>query len=236
MHYPDEQLLPISALQHLIFCPRQCALIHVERLWADNQWTAEGNVLHKKTHQASGKKYSSAGELVDGIRVARSLWLVSRRFGLIGQADVVEFDDDGRATPVEYKRGRPKKDDSDRIQLCAQAICLEEQLGQTIDHGALFYGTRRRRTEVPIDASLRSKTESTIAQLRAMIDHRETPSAERMPKCAKCSLVDLCMPSALRFKSSALRYKSGVAAWIERQHELAIASEGPQSDDQDFDL
>lgn len=228
MIFSDSELLPISALQHMIFCERQCALIHVERVWVDNQWTAEGNVLHKKTHEAFGQKYSSAGEMIDGVRVTRSLWLVSRRMGLIGQADVVEFDRCGRATPVEYKRGRPKKDASDRIQLCAQAICLEEQLDQTISRGFLFYGTRKRRTEVLFDESLRRLVRDTTQRLREMIDQQRTPAAARMPKCSKCSLQELCLPDLFRFKT-------GAASWNERQFAMVLNADGPTTDDNSND-
>lgn len=221
--YSDDELLPISALQHFVFCQRQCALIHIERLWADNRLTVEGNHLHRKTHEASGKKYGPRGEWIDGRRVVRNLWLVSRPLGLVGQADVVEFDQTGLATPVEYKRGRPKKNDSDRVQLCAQALCLEHQLGQSVTKGYFYYGTRKRRLEVILDDELRETTRQTIAQLRAMINARVTPTAPRMPKCAKCSLVELCLPNQHRLKS-------GAAAWNDRQWDAALERESPQTD------
>ncbi len=217
MSYADDELLPISALQHLVFCERQCALIHVERLWAENQLTVEGNILHKKAHDASH-------ETIRGVRVARGLWLVSRSLGLVGQADIVEFHPDGRVMPVEYKRGKPKKDSSDRIQLCAQSLCLEEQLGVTIDSAQLFYGQKKRRTEVAIDAGLRELTMAKIARLRQMIQFAETPPAVRLPKCDKCSLIELCLPDVNRFQT-------GAAAWNERQYAAVLCFEGPVSDD-----
>lgn len=217
MTYSDDELIPISALQHLVFCERQCALIHVERLWAENQLTVEGNLLHKKAHEASH-------ETIRGVRVVRGLWLVSRILGLVGQADIVEFHSSGHVVPVEYKRGKPKKDASDRIQLCAQALCLEEQLNVSIETAHLFYGQRKRRTEVPINTFLREATIGKIKRLRQMIQLAETPPAIRLPKCDKCSLIELCLPDGNRFRS-------GVAAWNDRQYVAILTSNGPESDD-----
>ncbi len=217
MSYSDDELLPISALQHLVFCERQCALIHVERLWAENQLTVEGNLLHKKAHEASH-------ETIRGVRVVRGLWLVSRILGLVGQADIVEFHSSGLVVPVEYKRGKPKKDASDRIQLCAQALCLEEQLCVSIETAHLFYGQKKRRTEVAIDASLREATLAKIKRLRQMIQFAETPPANRLPKCDKCSLIESCLPDGNRLRS-------GAAAWNDRQYAAILTSSGPESDD-----
>lgn len=214
--YSDDQLIPISALQHLIFCARQCALIHVERLWAENQFTVEGRHLHEKAH--SGKS-----ETANDIRIARGLWIKSNRLGITGQADVVEFHRDGRIVPVEYKRGKPKKDDSDRVQLCAQAMCLEDMKQTEIQSGNLFYGTRQRRTEVTFDQNLRQSTVKRIDQLRHLIDNRITPSAVRAPKCDKCSLLELCMPEAMRFQT-------GAQAWNDRQFAAIESMETPNTD------
>ena len=214
--FTDEQLLPISALQHLIFCERQCALIHVERLWAENVLTVEGKHLHEKAHDGSR-------ELIDGVRVARSLWLKSNALGMIGQADVVEFHTDGQVVPVEYKRGKPKKDDSDRVQICTQAMCLEEMLDTTIKSGQLFYGKQKRRTVVEFDNTLREKTRTTVARLREMIDNRETPTATRQPKCDNCSLIELCIPDAMRLSR-------GTATWTDRQFQLTQTMEYPETD------
>ena len=214
--YSDNELLPISALQHLIFCERQCALIHVEQLWAENVLTVEGRQLHDKAHD--GKSETAAD-----VRIARGLWLRSASLGLIGQADIVEFHTNGTVLPVEYKRGKPKRDDSDRVQICAQALCLEEMLGVQIETGQLFYGTRQRRTEVKIDEELRQLTRSKIHRLREMIAARETPTATRMPKCEKCSLLELCMPDAQRFRR-------GVTEWNERQYIGMNAESAPETD------
>jgi CRISPR-associated exonuclease Cas4 len=214
--FSDEQLLPISALQHLIFCERQCALIHVEQLWAENVLTVEGKNLHEKVHDG-------ASETSGDVRITRSLWLKSNRLGLIGQGDVVEFHSDGRVIPVEYKRGKPKKDASDKVQLCAQAMCLEDMLQINITEGSLFYGTRKRRTQVDFDDALRELTKSKIDRLRQMINERETPTAQRMPKCEKCSLVELCMPDSQRFRT-------GVAAWNDRQFDALDDDTAPETD------
>jgi CRISPR-associated exonuclease Cas4 len=197
----------ISALQHLAFCERQCALIHVEQLWAENRLTVLGELLHEKVHSGSGESRKD-------IRVARSLRLVSYRLGLVGQFDVVEFrkchqDEEGvmlprvtgrwRPFPVEYKKGKPKADSIDEVQLCAQAICLEEQLNTYISEGALFYGEKRRRQPVIFEEQLREKTRSLAVRLHHMIDSGETPVPVFGKKCRSCSLVDMCNPTWKRF-------------------------------------
>ena len=214
--YSDDQLLPISALVHLIFCERRCALVHIEQLWAENVFTVEGNQLHEKAHDG---KSETAGKT----RIARSLWLKSDQLGLIGQADIVEFHDNGQVVPVEYKRGKPKKDDSDRVQICAQAMCLEEMKNVSIQTAYLFYGKQQKRTKVTIDEALRETTRSKIKRLRQMIEQRETPVAKRMPKCDKCSLIELCMPNTQRLSR-------GTQAWNERQFSLTTDSQHPETD------
>src|SRR4051794_26892766 len=138
MAYADRDFLPISALQHLIFCERQCALIHLERLWVENRFTAEGGVLHRKAHSGRPEKRPAG-------RTARGVPLRSAELGLFGIADVVQRSPGKPPVPVEYKRGRPKPHDADRVQLCAQALCLEEMLGVRIPDGEIFYGKTRRR-------------------------------------------------------------------------------------------
>lgn len=203
--FAEDDLLPISALQHLLFCARQCALIHIEGQWAENRLTAEGRHLHERVDDAPS-------ETRRGVRIARHLPLRSLRLGLTGRADVVEVHASSEAgrpdriVPVEYKRGKPKQDDSDAVQLCAQALCLEEMLGVRIASGALFYGTPRRRTDVAFDATLRTKTEAAAARLHAMVASGVTPLAVREPKCDRCSLVSLCLPDALGPRHSAVEY------------------------------
>ncbi len=192
--FAEDDLLPISALQHLLFCERQCALIHVEGIWEDNRLTVEGSHLHRKAD-------SGAAESRGDLRTERSVPLRSLRLGLTGRADVVEFhrtpgggDDAWSALPVEFKRGKPKRDRSDEVQLCAQALCLEEMLGVTIAVGALFYGTTRRREDIVFDASLRTATEAAASRLHGLIASGITPQAVREPKCDSCSLVNVCLP------------------------------------------
>lgn len=202
--FAEDDLLPISALQHLLFCERQCALIHIEGLWAENRLTVEGRHLHTKAHEGPR-------EVRAGIRITRGLPLRSLRLGLVGKADVVEFHPVGetlgeRPFPVEYKRGRPKKYDADKVQLCAQALCLEEMLATSVAAGALFYGGTRRRLEIPFDGRLRSLTEDTVRRLRALIISGHTPRAVRESKCDSCSLLELCLPEATELRHSAADY------------------------------
>lgn len=192
--FSEDELLPISALQHLLFCERQCALIHLEQQWAENRLTIEGQHLHRRAHERKTERR-------DGVHIVRGLAVRSLRYGLVGQTDVVEFtplDDAARAradrgggglkvvsvgnwqaNPVEYKRGKPKKDDSDRVQLTAQALCLEEMLDTTIAAGALFYGRTRRRSDVVFDAKMRDTTTATARRLHELIASRRTPPAPR---------------------------------------------------------
>lgn len=202
--FTEEQLLPISALQHLLFCERQCALIHLEQVWSDNLFTAEGNLLHERTHEG-------ADESRPGVRITRGMPVRSLELGLSGQCDVVEFHQArGAIRLVEYKRGKPKSHRADEVQLCAQALCLEEMIGQAIAGGALFYGKRRRHTAIAFDEALRALTRESAQRLHALIASAITPLAVREKKCESCSLLDLCMPDALRLRR-------GAAAWFERQ-------------------
>lgn len=186
--YTEDDLLPLSALQHLAFCERQWALIHLERQWAENRLTAEGRILHDAAHVETT-------ELRDGIKLCRGLRLRSLRWGLTGQADVVEFRPDG-PLPVEYKRGQPRPEACDDVQLCAQALCLEEMLSVLIPFGDLFYGQRRRRARVNFDAALRSRTAELIHRLRALQASGMTPRAQYAPKCENCSLIGICLPKS----------------------------------------
>jgi CRISPR-associated exonuclease Cas4 len=193
--YSEDELLPISALQHLLYCERQCALIHIERVWEENLFTAEGRILHDKVD--SGENSVRAGR-----RIARSLPLRSLALGLSGIADVVEFGP-GRTEvfPVEYKRGRSKAADWDRVQLCAQAMCLEEMLDVVITEGALFYGKTRRRERGDFDDELRAETRKAAERLHRLIEARRTPPAVYSAKCDACSLFHACMPKLPRSKS-----------------------------------
>lgn len=196
--FGDDDLVAVSALQHLVFCERQFALIHVEGLWAENRFTIEGRQLHEKAD-------SRGSELRDDVRILRGVPLHSARLGLVGRADVVECHPDGTLVPVEYKRGQPKRNDCDRVQLCAQALCLEESFRRVVEYGYLFYGRPRRRVRVEFDPVLRQLTEEAIGRARALLRARRTPRARREPKCESCSMLELCLPDALD-AGSARRY------------------------------
>jgi len=202
--YDEEDLLPLSALQHFVFCERRAALIHVEGMWDENVATVEGQNLHARTHDA---RTETRGET----RIARGLLLRSLRLGLSGKADVVEFHrlqlgaTDGiqldgvegcwQPYPVEYKRGRLRRERSYETQLCAQALCLEEMLDVRVPAGALFYGKTARRQGVVFDERLRRQTEEVAARLHELFKHGETPDAVYVrKKCQQCSLFDLCLP------------------------------------------
>jgi CRISPR-associated exonuclease Cas4 len=186
----EDSLLPISALQHYLFCPRQCALIHVERLWADNIATAEGRLLHEKAD--SGK----AGRR-GGLLTLRSVQLRSFALGVAGVADVVEKRGDV-LIPVEYKRGKPKAHRADEVQLCAQALCLEEMFSVAVPDGVLFYGAVRRRHPVAIDAELRALTIQVAQDARDMVRVARTPAPVWNAKlCGACSMAELCRPKRM---------------------------------------
>jgi len=187
----EDALIPLSALQHQLFCPRQCGLIHVEGLWAEDGATAEGRILHERVD-------AGRPERRPGVRIVRGLALRSLALGVSGLADVVEFSGrPPRPFPVEYKRGKPKAHRADEVQLCAQAICLEEMFGGEVPEGALFYGMTRRRLTVAFDAALRGLTADTAAAARANIAAGRTPPPVRMPACRRCSLEILCQPARL---------------------------------------
>ena len=201
--FSEDDLLPISALQHLEFCPRRCALIHLEGLWNENLQTAEGRVLHRRVHELPT-------ETVAGVRVVRGLRLCCRELGLFGVADVVEFqpvaaEGAGGARlanlagfwqpyPVEYKRGRRKPEMSYLVQLCAQALCLEEMLDAVIPAGALYHGKSRRRQPVMFDTALRQRTQARTRELHQLILAGHSPPPQPSSKCRFCSLAGTCMP------------------------------------------
>jgi CRISPR-associated exonuclease Cas4 len=200
--YSEDNLLMLSALQHLLFCPRQCALIHIEQLWVENRFTAEGRIMHERVHQAGRESRRDR-------RIEYDLPLRSFTLGLTGRADVVEFhkdDDIWQPYPVEYKRGKPKKDHCDRVQLCAQALCLEEMLEQAIPEGALFYGQKHRRQPVLFDEELRRITRETASSLHELIDSQQTPPPVYNKRCISCSFVDICLPRAMAKKRSVTSY------------------------------
>ena len=199
----DSDLIPISALSHYSFCPRRCAFIHIEHQWEENRFTAEGRIMHERVHE-------EGSEMRAGVRVGRGVSLRSLRLGLIGKADVVEFHrrEDGtwRPFPVEYKRGKPKPDHCDKIQLCAQALCLEEMLHTDIPAGALFYGQTRRRLDVVFDNNLRRETEEAARQVRELLNSGKTPKPVYAKRCDNCSLIADCLPKAIQKRRSVKNY------------------------------
>ena len=183
--------IPLSALQHAVYCLRQAALIHLERLWVENRFTAEGRVVHASTDEPGARRRGA-------IRRVTALPISSRRLKVAGVADLVEFRaGGGRETPypVEFKRGSPKVHRADEVQLCAQGLCLEEMTGQPVLEGALFYAEIRRRVIVMFDSDLRRLTEHTAAALRRVFETGNTPPAEYVhAKCRACSLIEICRP------------------------------------------
>lgn len=226
----EDDLLPLSALSHLVYCERRCALVHIEQVWEENRFTLEGSHMHERAHDA-GPRREVRGDLV----ICRGLPVRSFALGVSGIADVVEFHRvparpapgggdrlDGlalpdlggvwRPFPVEYKRGKPKLDHCDEVQLCAQGMCLEEMLDVTVPGGALFYGTTKRRHDVLLTAELRAETEQAALRLHELVASGSTPRAEEEPKCKRCSLVEVCQPGATGPKRSARRFLSRALA------------------------
>lgn len=224
----DESLVMISALQHYLFCSRQCALIHLEGVWSENYLTAAGRLMHERVDR-------KGGETRRDVHLATSLRLVSHRLGVAGVADMIEFhrvetaaDEDGTVVasalsgqsgwwkpfPVEYKRGAPKPHRADEVQLCAQAMCLEEMLGVSVKEGALYYGETRRRTAVTFDDELRELTENTASGVRELLSSHKTPEARWTKGCRACSLLDVCRPEDFSVRDS-------VRQWMRNQMEAA---------------
>jgi CRISPR-associated exonuclease Cas4 len=240
--FADDDLLAIRHLNDLLFCERRAALHLNEQLWQHNQYTVEGIHSHQRVDRPRKSKSSQ--------RVTTSsVWLVSRRLGLIGKADTVEFHPpevqtalpaDATPTPatpwepasvpagfrslgseairglvpfpVEFKRGRRRRWDNDDVQLCAQALCLEEMLGVAVPHGAIFHVKSRQRRDVVFDAQLRRKTEAAVQRLRELVTQGITPLAKYAKKCDGCSLKELCLPKALRPRATASRYLAQLIA------------------------
>jgi CRISPR-associated exonuclease Cas4 len=222
--HSEDELLPLSALEHLVFCERQCALIHIEQAWAESAATVEGHRLHDSAHEVGT-------DLRCGVRIARALMLRSLRLGLTGKTDVVEFHELAagepeasgavlpgvpgrwRPFPVEFKRGKLRHEASYAVQVCAQALCLEEMLGVPVPEGALFYGKSVRRQRLVFDDELRRQTEAAAERLHEMFAAGITPKAVYVPgKCRACSLVERCVPESTDGHHSAGRYLTRIAA------------------------
>ena len=201
--YDEDDFLALSGIQHFAFCRRQWALIHIEQVWADNVLTVEGDLMHRRAHDEELR------ERRGDVLVVRGLAVMSRSLGLMGKCDVVEFHADGqghplagedglwRSVPVEYKRGRSKASDADRMQLCAQAICLEEMLGCDIARGFLYYGETKSREKVEIDSSLRASVAKAADEMHQLYRRRHTPNVKPFSACRSCSLGELCLSRAV---------------------------------------
>jgi CRISPR-associated exonuclease Cas4 len=207
MVYNEEDYLQLSGIQHFLFCRRQWALIHIEEQWKENLLTTEGMILHKRTHN------EALSEMRGDILILRGLRVSSASLGISGQCDVVEFhrDENGvtiqgrvglwRPFPVEYKRGRPKSNQCDEVQLCAEAMCLEEMLNVSVCNGALFYGETRRRTDVQFNDDLRKIVRDSFEEMHQLFSRGYTPKVRTGKWCNSCSLEDVCMPVLSKRKS-----------------------------------
>jgi CRISPR-associated exonuclease Cas4 len=187
--WADADLVILSALQHWSYCPRQCALIHLEQVWDENLYTLRGRRVHDIVDQGGAE---TRGE----VRVRRALPLWSDRLGLVGKADVVEFHD-GVPLPVEYKHGPRRRREHDDLQLCAQGLCLEEMTGRSVPLGAVYHHSSRRRREVPFTPDLRARVEEAVSQVRAMLRQERLPAAVHDRRCDRCSLKGSCLPGVV---------------------------------------
>ena len=216
MIYPEEDLLQLSGLQHFAFCRRQWALIHIEQQWQENLRTVEGALLHRRAHDEQLR------ERRGDVLILRGLPVVSRTLGLSGKCDVVEFHADPAGIPlqgeeglwhpfpVEYKRGRPKAHDADLLQLCAQAMCLEEMLCCAVPEGALFYGETRRRMDVSFSDELRGRVTALPAEMHQLFRRGHTPKVRPSKSCNACSLKEICLPALLGRKSAQAYLRSAM--------------------------
>ncbi|MGI6176321.1 MAG: CRISPR-associated protein Cas4 [Christensenellales bacterium] len=207
MTYREEDFLQLSGVQHFLFCRRQWALIHIENLWAENLHTVDGEWMHARAHDEGFSEKRGDTLIVRGMSVH------SRRLGLSGKCDVVEFHRDlsgiaingqdglWKPFPVEYKRGEPKENNCDAAQLCAQALCLEEMLCCSIPRGALFYGTTKRRCSVEFADELRQEVQSALKEMHTLYQRGHTPLVKRSKACNACSLKELCLPALMQKRS-----------------------------------
>ncbi len=187
--WDEDDLVMISALEHYSYCPRQCALIHVEQTFDENLYTLRGRAAHERVDEPES-------DIQEGVRIERALPLWSKRLGLVGKADVVEFH--GKIPyPVEYKHGRKREREHDDLQLCAQAICLEEMTGLGVPRGAIFYHSSRRRREVEFTEGLRQTVVDTVAEIREMMAKKILPPPVNDKRCHHCSLQEACMPAVI---------------------------------------
>jgi CRISPR-associated exonuclease Cas4 len=188
MNEPDP--IPISALQHWSYCPRQCALIHVEQVFADNVYTARGNAVHALVDEPGAERKGT-------VRIERAMPLWCDSLGLIGKADLVEFDASGNAYPVEYKHGPRRQKQHDDLQLAAQALCLEEMTGKPVAEGAIYHFSSRRRREVAITPALRGLVAQATGEVRAIMASAQLPVPVNDARCRHCSLNEICQPKVV---------------------------------------
>jgi CRISPR-associated exonuclease Cas4 len=181
-----EEFVFLSALNQYDYCPRRCYYIFVENIFVDNEHTVEGSLQHARAH-------SSESSTRDGVLQFRSVYLYAKQLGVCGKADVIE-ERDGELYPVEHKKGKRGQWTNDALQLCAQALCLEEMLGRKVDHGYVYYAATGRRQEVLFTPELRQQTIETIAAVRRLLDNGERPANPYTPRCKGCSLYDICLP------------------------------------------
>jgi len=203
----DDDLLPIRYLNDLLFCERRAALHLNEQIWHDNQYTTEGIFAHQRVDVPANMRRGDR-------RKVTGMWLVSYRLRIVGKADLIEFNPDDNGTlipfPVDFKRGKKRRWDNNEVQVCAQAMCLEEMLGVSIPRGAVFHIKSQTREVIELDAALRSKTEMTANRLHQLMASQKTPVAKFHPKCRGCSLFEMCMPKSLRPKATAARYLQSI--------------------------
>ncbi|WP_295208059.1 CRISPR-associated protein Cas4 [Ruminococcus sp.] len=205
--YSEDDYLMISGLQHYSFCPRQWALIHIEQQWEENLRTVDGEIMHENAHDDNFR------ETRKGVIITRAMPVSSRELGFSGECDIVEFvPDSGGVTlggkwekyipvPIEYKRGSPKKDDCDILQLAAQAMCLEEMLCCEIKQGYIFYGETRRREKIEFEEAVFEKVREYSEQMHRLFERRYTPKVKRRKGCNACSLKNLCLPEIMQSRS-----------------------------------
>jgi len=205
--WDDSELMMISALEHYSYCPRQCALIHQEQTYEENLYTLRGRAVHERVDEPEWT-------VEKGVRVERALPLWSHRLGLVGRADVVEFHGDV-PYPVEYKHGPRREKEHDDLQLCAQALCLEEMTGQSVPKGAIFHHSSRRRREVEFTPTLREKVEQSVAEIRALLASSVLPPAVNDARCKHCSLQDSCLPSVVGEKIRLKRLENALFATMD---------------------
>lgn len=212
MEYNEDDFLMISGIQHFSFCPRQWALIHIEQAWSENVKTMEGNIVHAHCHDKNFIEKRGA------ILISRGMWVSSRLLGVTGQCDVVEFhqDEEGcclygrdgkwKPFPIEYKRGKSKQINADRLQLCCQSMCLEDMLGVSISEGALYYHETHRREPVELTKTLRKEVVDMIGKMHDYFQRGYVPKVRPKKGCASCSLKDLCIPVICKKKSAQSYY------------------------------